>query len=354
MLDILDNDIYVISPDNGDPASVTFGAQNGLTLADLKGVTDLDDPRWSQLMDQITLEECMIRTGFGGTSTKAIPSIMSPEAPVVGQTFNKDLAREFGEVCGNYSLWANLTIYWGCGTNLHRVPYNARNHDYYSEDPVLTAGQGNEFVQAGLKYGCLIAPKHLAFNDTEINRSGVATFMTEQQARENELRGTQAIVENGALALMTAYNRVGVTQDNAHTGLIMNILHGEWGFKGLISEDFIQDANYTALKEAVMNGVTMSCNTGENTAAAVAEKYGYWTVDAVSKDAQLMAALKQAMTWQNYALANSNALDGLSSSSRLVSVRTWYDNLVTGLQIGFGVLTVACAAMYVMSAKKKD
>ena len=401
MLDIMDNDIYVISGDNGDPASVTFGAQNGLTLADLKGVADLDDPRWSQLMDQITLEECMIRTGFGGTSTKAIPSIMSPEAiqndgpngiysyplgqyassdgsngdpcvvaendpnreyrfgtmtnaTVIGQTFNKDLVREYGEIAGNYSLWANLTIYWGCGTNLHRIPYNARNHEYYSEDAVLTAGLGSQFVQGGLKYGCLIAPKHLAFNDTEINRSGVATFMTEQQARENELRGTQAIIENGALAVMTAYNRVGITQDNAHTGLMMNILRKEWGFKGLISEDFIQDANYTVLKEAVMNGVTMSCNTGENTAAAVAEKYGYWTVDAVSRDAQLMAALKQAMTWQNYALANSNALDGLSSNSRLVSVRTWYDNLVTGLQIGFGVLTAACAAMYVMSAKKKD
>lgn len=401
MLDILDNDIYEISSGNGDPASVTFGAANGLTLADLKGVTDLDDPRWSQLMDQITLEECMIRTGFGGTSTKAIPSIMSPEtiqndgpngiysyplgqyassdasggdpcavaeddpnreyrfgtmtnATVIGQTFNKDLAREYGEVCGNYSLWANLTIYWGCGTNLHRSPYNARNHEYYSEDAVLTAGLGNAFVQGGLKYGCLIAPKHLAFNDTEINRSGVATFMTEQQARENELRGTQAIIENGALAVMTAYNRVGITQDNAHTGLIMNILRKEWGFKGLISEDFIQDANYTVLKEAVMNGVTMSCNTGDNTAAAVAEKFTYWTVDAVGQDAQLMAALKQAMTWQNYALANSNALDGLSSNSRLVSVRTWYDNLVTGLQIGFGVLTLACAAMYVMSAKKKD
>ena len=401
MLDILDNDIYEISGDNGDPASVTFGAQNGLTLADLKGVTDLDDPRWSQLMDQITLEECMIRTGFGGTSTKAIESIMSPEAiqndgpngiysyplgqyantdgstgdpcavkaddpnltykfgtmaaaPVVGQTFNKELAKEYGEVCGNYSLWANLTIYWGCGTNLHRIPYNARNHDYYSEDAVLTAGQGNEFVQGGMKYGCLVAPKHLAFNDTEINRTGVATFMTEQQARENELRGTQAIVENGALALMSAYNRVGITQDNAHTGLMKNILRGEWGFKGLISEDFIRDANYVVLKEAVMNGVTMSCNTGDNTMAAVSEKYSYWTLDNVGKDAQLMAALKQAMTWQNYALANSNALDGLSSNSRLVSMRTWYDNLVTGLQIGFGVLTVACAAMYVMSAKKKD
>lgn len=401
MLNILDNDIYEISSNNGDPSSVTFGASNGLTLADLKGVTDLDDPRWSQLMDQITLEECMIRTGFGGTSTKAIPSIMSPEAiqndgpngiysyplgqyassdasngdpcavaendpnreyrfgtmvnaTVIGQTFSKDLAREYGEVCGNYSLWANLTIYWGCGTNLHRVPYNARNHEYYSEDAVLTAGQGNDFVQGGLKYGCLIAPKHLAFNDSEINRTGVATFMTEQQARENELRGTQAIVENGALAVMTAFNRVGITASNAHEGLMKNILRGEWGFKGLISEDFIMDANYVTLKEAVMNGITMSCNTGENTMAAVSEKYSYWTLDAVGKDAQLMAALKQAMTWQNYALANSNALDGLSSNSRLVSVRTWYDNLLTGLQIGFGVLTVGCAAMYVMSAKKKD
>ncbi len=400
MLAILDNDIYEISSGNGDPSSVTFGAANGLTLADLKGVTDLDDPRWSQLMDQITLEECMIRTGFGGTSTKAIPSIMSPETiqndgpngiysyplgqyassdasngdpcavaendpnreyrfgtmvneTVIGQTFSKQLAREYGEVCGNYSLWANLTIYWGCGTNLHRVPYNARNHEYYSEDAVLTAGQGNDFVQGGLKYGCLIAPKHLAFNDSEINRTGVATFMTEQQARENELRGTQAIVENGALALMTAFNRVGITASNAHEGLMMDILRGEWGFKGLISEDFIMDANYVTLKEAVLNGVTMSCNTGENTMAAVSEKYSYWTLEAVGQDARLMAALKQAMTWQNYALANSNALDGLSSSSRLVSVRTWYDNLLTGLQVGFGVLTVGCAAMYVLSAKKK-
>ena len=399
MLEIMDNDIYVISADNGDPASVTFGADNGLTLADLKGVTDINDERWSLLLDQITLEECMIRTGFGGTSTKAIESIMSPETiqndgpngiysytlgqyattdastgdpcavdaddpnlnykfgtmcneTVIAQTFSKELAGEYGRVCGNYSLWSNLTIYWGCGTNLHRLPYNARNHEYYSEDAVLTAGQGNAFVQGGMAYGCIVAPKHLAFNDSEVNRTGVATFMTEQQARENELRGTQAIVENGALGLMTAYNRVGITPSNAHTGLMVDILREEWGYQGLVTEDIIQDANYVCLKEAVMNGVTMSCNTGDNTIEAVNEKYSYWSYDAVSQDAQLMAALKQAMLWQNYALANSNALDGMTSGSHLVSVRTWYDNLLTGMQIGFGVLTLACAAMYVKSAKK--
>ena len=61
MIDILDNDIYEINA-NGDPSTVTFGADNGLTLADLKGVSDINDERWDMLMDEITLEECMIRT----------------------------------------------------------------------------------------------------------------------------------------------------------------------------------------------------------------------------------------------------------------------------------------------------
>lgn len=399
MIDILDNDIYEINA-NGDPSTVTFGADNGLTLADLKGVSDINDERWDMLMDEITLEECMIRTGFGGTSTKVIESIMSPETiqndgpngiysyplgqyantdastgdpcvvdandpnltykmgtmvneTVIAQTFNKDLAADYGRVIGNYSLWANTTIFWGIGTNLHRLPYNARNHEYYSEDAVLTAGQGTAYAAAAMEYGVIIAPKHLAFNDTEINRTGVSVFMTEQQARENELRGTQGIVENAhVLGVMTAYNRVGITQDNAHTGLTKNILRNEWGFQGLISEDFIQDANYVVLKEAVLNGVTMSCNTGDNTMAAVSEKYPYWTVEAVSQDTTMMTALKQAMKYQNYALANSNAMDGMTSNTKLVSVRTWYDNALTAVQIVFAALTVLAAAMYVLDERK--
>ena len=399
MIDILDNDIYEINA-NGDPSTVTFGADNGLTLADLKGVSDINDERWDMLMDEITLEECMIRTGFGGTSTKVIESIMSPETiqndgpngiysyplgqyantdastgdpcvvdandpnltykmgtmvneTVIAQTFNKDLAADYGRVIGNYSLWANTTIFWGIGTNLHRLPYNARNHEYYSEDAVLTAGQGTAYAAAAMEYGVIIAPKHLAFNDTEINRTGVSVFMTEQQARENELRGTQGIVENAhVLGVMTAYNRVGITQDNAHTGLTKNILRNEWGFHGLISEDFIQDANYVVLKEAVLNGVTMSCNTGDNTMAAVSEKYPYWTVEAVSQDTTMMTALKQAMKYQNYALANSNAMDGMASNTKLVSVRTWYDNALTAVQIVFAALTVLAAAMYVLDERK--
>lgn len=387
---------------NGDPSSVTFGADNGMTLANMKGVEDITDERWSTLMDQLTLEECLIRTGLGGTSTKVIESITSPEAiqndgpngfnsyplgqyansdastgdpcviaeddpnrdykmgvmaneTVIGQTFSKQLAAEWGKAVGNYSLWANTAIWWGVGTNLHRTPYNARNHEYFSEDAVLTAGQGVAIIKAGHDYGVLIAPKHLAFNDTEINRTGIAEFMTEQAARENELRGTQSCIEDAnALAVMTTYNRVGCVTSNAHTGLLLNILHKEWGFKGLMSEDFIQDPAYTKIHMAVHNGVTMTCNTGDNTMAAVEAVWPYWSVENASQSEELLTDLKQAMLYQNYALANSNAMDGMSTSTHIEKLNTWYDNLITGLRIGFGVLTVLCAAMYLLGLKKKE
>ena len=387
---------------NGDPSSVTFGADNGMTLANMKGVEDITDERWSTLMDQLTLEECLIRTGLGGTSTKVIESITSPEAiqndgpngfnsyplgqyansdastgdpcviaeddpnrdykmgvmaneTVIGQTFSKQLAAEWGKAVGNYSLWANTAIWWGVGTNLHRTPYNARNHEYFSEDAVLTAGQGAAIIKAGHDYGVLIAPKHLAFNDTEINRTGIAEFMTEQAARENELRGTQSCIEDAnALAVMTTYNRVGCVTSNAHTGLLLNIVRKEWGFKGLMSEDFIQDPTYTKIRMAVHNGVTMTCNTGDNTMAAVEAVWPYWSVENASKSEELLTDLKQAMLYQNYALANSNAMDGMATTTHIEKLNTWYDNLITGLRVGFGVLTVLCAAMYLLGLKKKE
>lgn len=343
MLVQLHNDIYEIK-EQGDPDSVTFGADNGLTLADMIGV-DLEDEKWSRLMDQITLEECMIRTAFGGTSVKPIESISSPEAvqndgpngfnsypfgqyantdtssadpyavdpddknlsysagtmavgALIGQTFSKELAAEYGAVMGNYSIWANLPILWIAGTNLHRVPYNARNHEYYSEDPVLTAYQGASCIAAGKEYGAIFGAKHFAFNDTEINREGLSVFMTEQKAREGELRANQACFEDaGALGAMTSFNRVGCTPSNAHYGMMMNILHKEWGFKGLLSQDFIVDAGLSVLKEMVQCGVTMTVSTGDNDLDEVSAKWDYWTLDNVSKDAVEMQALKDAMTW---------------------------------------------------------
>lgn len=396
----LTNDTYEITS-NGDTSSVAWGADGDLNLATLKGV-DISDSRWDKLINQMKLSEALIRTAFGGTSTKAIESITSPEViqndgpngfasytlgqyantdkssgdpyavdandknlsysmgvmaseTVLGQTFSKDLAEEWGKVIGNYSIWANTTILWGVGTNLHRTAYNACNHEYYSEDPVLTAFQAAASVSGAKGYGCILAPKHYAFNDTEINRTGVATFMTEQKAREGELRAHQSSVEDaGALGMMSGYNRIGVTSTNASTGLMLGILRNEWGFKGILSEDFIMDNEYQNLRAAAYNGVTMLTSTGDDSMDAVAKLWPYWTVDNVQQDTKLMKALHRNMKWQNYAYANSNAVDGLNSTTRIEHVRTWYDNALTGVSVVTGLLTLLGAVMYVVSRRGRS
>lgn len=405
MLQYLNNDFYQIeSKDETEFPEVTFGANNGLKLDDLKGVTDFEDDRWDSLLDQITLFECMARIGFGGGTTQAIESIGSPQVrqvdgpagpngsslgnlasksdssdatvaldpycvdsddpnagynfaamgneTLIASTFSKKMAEEYGKVVGNYSLWANLPLVWACGINLHRNPYNARNNEYYSEDPVLTSGQGLSFISGGRQYGAIIAIKHFAFNSTDITRQGISTFMNEQKARELELRGSQSIIESGkCLGVMTGFNRAGIKSCNSHFGLMIEILRNEWGFKGLMSQDAIYDKSYSAVKEATICGITMTCNTGvdEN----ISRAWAYWTEENVSQDNELCAALKRNMKYQAYAFANSNAMDGRTRDTITYRINTWYDNTLIALTVVFGIFTALALAGYVAVTVKE-
>ena len=49
--------------------------------------------------------------------------------------------------------------------------------------------------------------------------------------------------------------------------------------------------NYAVLKEYALNGGTMTTFTGENTMAAVSEKFAYWTTENVGQDTELMSAI---------------------------------------------------------------
>ena len=385
MLRILNNDLYEIGKHNDGYEDVIFGADNDLTMTALRGVEDINDPRWKLLLDQITLQECLDRIAFGGASCKHIESIDSPETvqydgpngynnnilgnkvesiswmkdidphyftssdpnynykagvmtneTVIASTFSKEMAREYGRITGNYSIWAHVTILWGAGLNLHRLPYNARNHEYYSEDPVLSGYQGANFIAGGNEFGAIICPKHYAFNDTEIQRFGIAPLMTEQKAREGELRGFQFAVEIGnTRGMMTSLSRCGITALNSHEGVMVDILRKEWGFKGLISTDAATNKYYFSVKELSHCGVTLTTMTNGD----ITGGWEYWTVENVSKDKGLMADVKQCMLYQNWAIANSNAMNGWSDGMVRVHVNTWYDNLVLGLEIGFGVTT---------------
>ena len=58
----------------------TTGAKNGLVLGDLAGL-DYDDPKWDQLLDQLTVKEMNTLISKGGYGSPAISSIGSCASP---------------------------------------------------------------------------------------------------------------------------------------------------------------------------------------------------------------------------------------------------------------------------------
>ena len=207
--------------------------ENGNTT----GVLAYDDPQWDQLLDQVTLDEAINFVEAGGDDFENIDSIGYPRTyandgpigfvrdqvpgyfvkwnktnsdeptyvaeedeysgygmagmptePVVAATFNKELVQREGEIFGEDSLWSNIASILGPGLNNHRTPYCGRNHEYYSEDSMLTNLMGVAVCTGGTSKGLMMTPKHFAFNNMELNRSGLSTFMTEQAGREMEFK----------------------------------------------------------------------------------------------------------------------------------------------------------------------
>lgn len=403
----LTNRTYALAENEGD---VTWGADNGLKLVDFietdengnfTGVLPYDDPQWDLLIDQVTLEEAIAFVECGGDDFENIDSIgyprtycndgplgfvydqvagysvkwsetdsdeptyvaatddyaaysmaVMPTAPVVAATFNLELVEREGQLLGEESLWSNDSAIMGPGLNLHRSPYCARNHEYYSEDPMVVNLTGNAVCKGGASKGLMMEPKHFAFSHQEMNRSGMSTFFTEQAGRETELRGFQGAMEsNNAKGVMTAFNRVGTVFAGADEGIQVQIARNEWGFTGWIVTDMINGADYMNWKDSIYGGGgTMLAN---NTTYEATE-WGSMTasLNQIKKDAVFQQKMKDAIKTYAYTTAGSNAMNGITSSTELIYVKTWWQKAVLGAEIAFAVLTAVCAACYVLSLVK--
>ena len=266
---------------------------------------------------------------------------------------------------GESTLVLNLPIMIGPGMNIHRHGYNGRGAEYYSEDPVLSGYTGSAVVQGAQSKGTLVNIKHAAFNDQEINRSGIAVFMTEQKARELELRNLQQAFEGngkpasfeadpsrddtytvGALGVMSSYNRIGAVASSANAGVQVQIMRNEWGFKGYNVTDFTGVTLHASPKESILAGTTAFCGFGTD------DSITYWNADALKGDRTMLLAIKQNIHYLLYALANSAAMNGVNSTTRTISVMTWWRMTYRVCIYGFAALTALCALLYVVSAVK--
>ena len=392
---------------NEDISDLTFGdTTSELTFADMKGVP-FDDPRWQELVEKIPLSEIMNFMANAFHNIEGIPSIgfagyaaddgpggsdshdmgeasnqgtlfadardfkgkvgtrIAPSPMNLAYTWNKVLAYENGEIIlGESTLLYNLPIMIGPGMNIHRTPYNGRNVEYYSEDPILSGFTGSAVVQGAQENGCLVNIKHVAFNTQEADRAGVCELLNEQAARELELRNLQQAFTakgrspkmtdvaagedpfryeaEGARGTMTAYNRIGMVASSANAGVQMDILRGEWGFDGYSVTDFTGLDIKAAPKESVLAGTTAFCGFGGNTP--------YWTEAQISGDADLMKAMQDSMHYALYALSNSYAMDLVNTHP--VDLMTWWRAMYISLITISSVLAAASVAGYVVFTLK--
>lgn len=406
----LTNSNYALTA-NGE--TVAWGVDSGLVAADFlitdpdtglfAGVKDWDDPMWDQLVDQVTLEDAINFIEHAGDNMERIDSInlpavvnhdgplgftydqvggysvnwdgrvssdeatyvdssseyaaysmnTMPTEPVVAATFNKELVAEEGLAFGEMSLWSNVNSIICPGMNLHRVPYCARNHEYYSEDAMLTNLMGATLTKAMRTKGLLSEPKHLAFNHQELNRSGVSTFMTEQAARENELRGFQGTLSgNYSGSVMTAFNRAGTIYAGAHPGLLEQILRREWGFTGIVISDMINGADYMNWRDTVAGGgfgcLTSTAYDSSNIGAMSTSA----NVEAIKADAQFQLKMKEGMRYTLYTAISSNVMNNYNTETRLLHVLTWWQYTFIGVEIGLAVIDLALIFFYIKSSAK--
>lgn len=130
--------------------------------------------------------------GEDGVATKVCLNVASNT--LLGSSFNPELAHEWGLIEGEGGLWLQdetkkgpITV-WGAGLNLHRHAYNGRNSEYMSEDPMLTNRIGEAQLKGAMSKGAIVGPKHMGFNDQELNRQGNGAYMTEQKMRETDYK----------------------------------------------------------------------------------------------------------------------------------------------------------------------
>lgn len=350
----IDEDLNAVMP--------TTGAENGLSLISMRGL-DYDDPQWEPLLDQVTVDEMYNLVRVGGYGTAAVESVGKPattdrDGPqgisgtigttsgigvssvsysgeiVMASSWNRDLLRRIGEMVGEAGLQMNVIGWYAPAMNIHRTPFSGRNFEYYSEDSFLSGALAAEEVSGAQSKGVFCYVKHFALNDQDAHRYGLSTYANEQAIREIYLYPfEQAIVEGGATAVMTSYNRIGTRWSAANYNLLTEVLRNEWGFHGTVLTDWAS-MDYMDLGIGLQAGNNQWLNTNND----------LYTVSGYKDNATLVTALREATHNILYTAVNSAAMNGIDANTRIEKIIPAWQYWLLALDVV--VLLGAAAGIY--------
>lgn len=347
---------------NDEDQMPVTGAKNGLTLADLRDA-DYDDPRWEQLLDQLTVEEMSEMIAMAGYQTGAIESVGKaatldfdgpaainnnftgagsigfPIEVVIASTWNKDLAKEWGRCMGKLSREMGAQGWYAPGMNTHRTAFGARNYEYFSEDGVLSGNMGANAVAGAREEGVYSYIKHYALY--EGNAKMVSVWADEQTIREIYLKPFElSVKEGGANAVMVSWSFLGHKWTGENSGLLNTVLRGEWGFRGMALTDFFRNNGHGFMNAdaALANGVDAMLSTFDGPDNNVADPTHPTSV------LQMRNACKNVM----YTVVSSWLYEGGKVN---IGMEGWKKAAI-GIDIALGAALIAGAALIYRKSKK--
>lgn len=260
-------------------------ADHGLTMDDMKNL-DYDDEKWSQLLEQLSVDEMVSLIANGGYATAAVESvdkratmdedgpqgvnslisgdvkgIVFPAEVVVASTFNKELAEEMGNALGNEAAEYGIAGLYGPAMNTHRSPFGGRCYEYYSEDGVLAGKIAAAFVRGANDAGIYCYMKHFAMDEQETERLDISIFCNEQAMRELYFKSFELCAKEGSVtAVMASDSFIGGTWAGEREELMNTVLRDEWGFDGMMITDFVTSNSKNA-DRTIRSGTDLSLTT---------------------------------------------------------------------------------------------
>jgi beta-glucosidase len=218
-----------------------------------------------------------------------------PSATALAATWDTGRVEAIGGLLAREARRKGVDVLLAPTVNLHRTPYAGRCFECFSEDPLLTARLGAAYVRGLQRCGVGATVKHFVGNDSETQRMTVDVCVDDRTLRELYLAPFEAIVrDEGAWAVMAAYNGVNGSP-MTQSPLLRDILHGEWGYDGLVMSDWTaahatEAAAQAALDLAMPGPASLYGPWGD----ALVEAVGKGAVDEALIDDKVIRILRLA------------------------------------------------------------
>lgn len=336
----------------------TTGAKNGLKLSDMYG-KDYDDADWDKLLDQLTFDDMDNLIANGGYGTQALKSVGKiqltdadgpaslnnnftgvgsigfPASTAFACTWNKDLAKQFGEMIGDMAHDMHVAGWYAPAMNIHRNAFSGRTFEYFSEDSLLSGVMASSEISGAKSKGVYSFMKHFALNDQETKRTEMlCTWANEQSIRETYLKPFEmSVKEGGAQAVMSSFNYIGYTYAGASSNLLQTVLRDEWGFKGFVLTDYFGGYGYQNADQEV--------RAGNDSMLATTKITNHIT----DKSATSVKAMRQAAHNILYTAANSWQY---ANGEPKVATPIWK----TAMYVAWGVTAVLVIGLEIVAIKR--